>query len=91
MDKQRLEAVPDIPTVDEAGLPNFHISVWHALWVPKGIPKSVVVKLNAALVETLDDANVRARLADLGQEIWPRDQQTPEALFAFHQSRIGKW
>jgi tripartite-type tricarboxylate transporter receptor subunit TctC len=91
MDKQRLAVAPDIPTVDEAGLPNFHISVWHALWVPKGTPKPVVAKLNAALVETLDDSNVRARLADLGQQIWPRDQQSPEALFAFHQSQIEKW
>jgi tripartite-type tricarboxylate transporter receptor subunit TctC len=91
MDKRRLAAAPDIPTADEAGMPNFYISVWHALWVPKGTPKAVVARLNAALVETLDDANVRARLADLGQQIWPRDQQTPEALLAFHQSEIAKW
>ena len=91
MDKQRIAVAPDIPTVDEAGLPKFHISVWHALWVTKGTPKPVVAKLNAALVEALDDANVRAKLADLGQQIYPRDQLTPEALFALHQSEIEKW
>ena len=91
MDKQRMAVAPDIPTVDEAGLPNFHISVWHALWVPKGTPKPVVARLNAAMVEALDDANVRSKLADLGQLIWPRDKLTPEALLALHQAEIEKW
>jgi len=91
MDKQRMAVAPDIPTVDEAGLPKFHISVWHALWVPKGTPKPVVAKLNAAVVEALDDANVRSKLADLGQLIFPRDQLTPEALLALHQAEIEKW
>ena len=91
MDKRRLGVAPDIPTVDEAGLPNFHISVWHALWAPKRTPKAVVTKLNAALVEALDDAAVRTRLADLGQQIFPRAQLTPDALLAFHQSEIDKW
>jgi len=91
MDKQRMAVAPDIPTVDEAGLPKFHISVWHALWVPKGTPKPVISRLNAAVVEALEDANVRAKLADLGQQIYPRDQLTPEALLALHQSEIEKW
>jgi len=91
MDKQRMTVAPDIPTVDEAGLPKFYISVWHALWLPKGTPKPVVAKLNVALVEALEDANVRSKLADLGQQIYPRDQLTPEALFALHQSEIEKW
>jgi tripartite-type tricarboxylate transporter receptor subunit TctC len=91
MDKQRMAVAPDIPTVDEAGLPKFHISVWHALWVPNGTPKLVVAKLNAAVVEALDDANVRSKLADLGQLIFPRDQLTPEALLALHQAEIEKW
>jgi tripartite-type tricarboxylate transporter receptor subunit TctC len=91
MDKQRMTVAPDIPTVDEAGLPKFHISVWHALWVPKATPKPVVAKLNAAVVEALDDANVRSKLADLGQLIYPRDQLTPEALFALHKAEIEKW
>jgi tripartite-type tricarboxylate transporter receptor subunit TctC len=89
--KTRLAAAPDIPTVDEAGLPGFHFSRWHALWVPKGTPKSNVGRLNAAVVDALADPGVRARLADLGQEIFPREQQTPEALGAFQKAEIEKW
>jgi tripartite-type tricarboxylate transporter receptor subunit TctC len=89
--KTRSSAAPDIPTADEAGLPDFHISVWHALWVPKGTPKNVIARLNAAVVDTLADPAVRARLADQGQEIFPREQQTPEALGAFHKAEIEKW
>jgi len=91
MDERRLAVASDLPTVDEAGLPKFHIPVWHAFWLPKGTPKSVVTKLNAAVIEALDDAKVRARLDDLGQQILPSARQTPEALLAFHQSEIDKW
>ena len=90
-DKVRLAAAPDIPTVDEAGVPGLHIAIWHALWMPKGTPKDVIAKLNAAVVETLADAGVRQRLAQLGQEIPPREQQTPQVLFAYHQAEIEKW
>ena len=87
--KVRLAAAPDIPTVDEAGLPSFHASLWHGLWVPKLTPPTIIAKLNAAVVDALADPGVRARLADLGQEIFPRDQQTPEALRAFQKGRVG--
>jgi len=87
----RLAAAPDIPTVDEAGLPGFYISVWHAVWVPKGTPKDVIVKLNASIVHALRDAGVRQRLADLGQEIVPAEQQTPDALAAYQKAEIEKW
>jgi tripartite-type tricarboxylate transporter receptor subunit TctC len=87
----RLAAAPDIPTVDEAGLPKFHMAVWHGYWVPKGTPKAVVDKLNAAVREALKDPEVRKKLADLGQEITPPDQQTPEALRAHHKAEIDKW
>jgi len=89
--KTRLAAAPEIPTVDEAGLPGLHVSVWYGIWAPRGTPRDVVAKLNAAVVAALADATVRARLADLGQEIPPREQQTPQALAAFHKAEIEKW
>jgi tripartite-type tricarboxylate transporter receptor subunit TctC len=90
-EKTRLAAAPDIPTVDEAGVPGLHISIWHALWMPKGTPKDIMAKLNAAVMDALADVNVRARLAELGQEIPPRDMQTPEALAEYHKAEIEKW
>jgi tripartite-type tricarboxylate transporter receptor subunit TctC len=89
--KSRLGAVPDIPTVDEAGLPGFYFSNWNALFAPKGTPNSIIAKLNQAVVDALGDATVRRRLADLGQEIPPREQQTPEALRALQKAEIEKW
>lgn len=88
---KRLPAAPDIPTSDEAGLPGFHISLWTALWAPKGTPKDVIAKLNGAIVEALADPTVRQRFADAGLEIPPRAQQTPEALGAHHKAEIDKW
>ena len=90
-DRSRLAAAPDIPTVDEAGVPGLHISIWHALWMPKGTPKDVIARINAAVVEALADANTRRRLADLGQEIPPPEQQNPQTLAAFHKAEIEKW
>jgi tripartite-type tricarboxylate transporter receptor subunit TctC len=87
----RLATAPDIPTVDEAGFPGFHISVWGGLFAPKGTPKDVIAKLNAAAVHALADTAVRARLVALGQEIFPRDRQTPEALGALQKAEIAKW
>jgi tripartite-type tricarboxylate transporter receptor subunit TctC len=89
--KSRAPVAPKIPTADEAGLPGFYITNWHGLWAPKGTPKNVIAKLNVATVEALADPAVRQRLADLGQEIVPRAQQTPEALGAFQKSEIEKW
>ena len=89
--KTRLASAPDVPTTDEAGLPGFYMSVWHAYWVPKGTPRDVVAKLNASLREALADPAIRKRLEDLGQEIPAPEQQTPEALRAFQKSEVEKW
>jgi len=89
--KTRVPSAPDIPTLDEAGLPGFDISQWHGLWLPKGTPKNIIAKVNSAVMEALADPKVQARLADLGQEIFPRDRQTPEALGAFQRAEIEKW
>jgi tripartite-type tricarboxylate transporter receptor subunit TctC len=91
MAKQRAAAAPDIPTVDEAGLPGLYLPVWTGMWVPKDTAKDIIDKLNGAVVESLADATVRKRLADIGQEIYPREQQTPEALRAYHKAEIEKW
>ena len=90
-DKTRLTAAPDIPTVDEAGVPGLHISTWHALWMPKGTSKDIITRLNGAVVDALADARVRQRLADLGQELPPREEQNPQTLAAFHKAEIEKW
>ncbi|HZP75609.1 MAG TPA: tripartite tricarboxylate transporter substrate-binding protein [Pseudolabrys sp.] len=88
---KRLTASPEVPTVDEAGLPDFHVAVWHGLWVPKGTPQPVIAKLNTAVRDALADAAVRKRLANIGQDIPPAAQQTPEALRAQQQVEIEKW
>jgi tripartite-type tricarboxylate transporter receptor subunit TctC len=89
--KSRLAAAPEIPTVDEAGLPGFYCSVWNALFAPKGTPRDVIARLNAAAVDALAEPALRERLAGLGQQIVPRDEQTPEALAVFHKAEIEKW
>ncbi len=88
---KRWFAAPDVPTIDEAGVPGLHFPFWHGLWAPKGTPKDVIAKLNAAAVEALADAGVRQRFNELGHEIAPREQQTPEALAAYHKAEIDKW
>jgi len=90
-DSKRMAALPDVPTVDEAGLPGFHVSLWSGLWVPKGTPKDIVAKLNAAVRAALDDPAVQKRYAELGLEPPPQTQRTPEALRAHQKAEVAKW
>jgi tripartite-type tricarboxylate transporter receptor subunit TctC len=90
-DSKRLKAAPEIPTAEEAGLPGFNMTLWSALWAPKGTPKNVIARLNAAAVEAMADKAVLKRLNDLGLEVPPRDQQTPQALGAWHKAEVDKW
>lgn len=89
--KARWAAAPEILTVDEAGLPELYVSLWGGLWAPKGTPKVIIDKLNAAVVDALSEPTARQRLIDLGEEIPAREQQTPEALRSFHKAEIEKW
>ena len=87
----RHPAAPEIPTVDEAGLPGMHFSIWTGLWAPKGTKKEIIAKLSAAVMEALADPNVRTRFASQGPVIVAKEQQTPEALAAFQRAEIEKW
>jgi tripartite-type tricarboxylate transporter receptor subunit TctC len=89
--KSRWWAAPDVPTMDDAGVPGFYSSFWHGLWVPKNTPKDVVARLHAAVVAALADPALLKRFGDIGQEIWPRDRQTPEALAAQQNAEIERW
>jgi tripartite-type tricarboxylate transporter receptor subunit TctC len=89
--KTRSAVAPEIPTAEEAGLPGFYVTAWLGVWAPKRTPQDVVAKLNSVIVNALGDPSVRMRLADLGFEIFPRDQQMPEALAAYQKAEIEKW
>lgn len=89
--ESRLAAAPEIPTVDEAGLPGFYVPFWIGLWAPKGTPKDVIAKLNSAARTALADPTVSALLTDLGFEIYSRDRQTPQVLAAYQKAEIEKW
>jgi tripartite-type tricarboxylate transporter receptor subunit TctC len=88
---KRWSAAPDVPTMEEAGVPGLQFPFWHALWAPKGTAKAIIARLNAAVVEALSDPAVQQRYTDVGHEIAPRNQQTPEGLLAYHKGEIEKW
>jgi tripartite-type tricarboxylate transporter receptor subunit TctC len=90
-DTKRAESAPDIPTTDEAGLPGFHMSLWSGLWAPKGTPKDVIAKINAAALDALNDPATRKQLENLGLQMPPADQSTPEALGAWQKAEIARW
>jgi tripartite-type tricarboxylate transporter receptor subunit TctC len=91
LSNRRLSVLPDVRTVDEAGLTGLYVSSWQAIWAPKGTPTIIIEKLNGAVMAALGDASVRQRLTDLAQVIPLREQQTPEALGALHRAEIEKW
>ncbi|MGB7176897.1 MAG: tripartite tricarboxylate transporter substrate binding protein [Xanthobacteraceae bacterium] len=88
---KRWWAAPDVPTLDELGYKNIDVSFWHGLWAPKGTPPDVIAKLNAAVRIALADPTVHERFKKVGQEIWPVDYQTPEALAAKQQAELARW
>jgi tripartite-type tricarboxylate transporter receptor subunit TctC len=90
-DSKRAESATDIPTADEAGLPGFHMTLWSGIWAPKGTPKEIVTKLNAAAVEALNDPSVRKQLENLGLQMPPNDQLAPQALGDWQKAEIAKW
>jgi len=90
-DAKRVDSAPDIPTTDEAGLPGFHMTLWSGLWVPKGTPKEIVGKLNAAAVDALNDPAVRKQFENLGLQMPPPDRLTPQALGDWQKAEIKKW
>ena len=91
MSKERWPSAPEVPTMEEVGVKDLSISFWNGMWTTKGTPKDVVARLNAAIVDALADPVVHKRLTDIGHVIAPRDQQTPEALGAFHKAEMDKW
>ena len=90
-DSKRVEQASDIPTVDEAGLPNFHMTLWSGLWAPKGTPKEIIAKVNAAALDALKDPQTRKNLENLGLQMPPADKSTPEALGEWQRAEIAKW
>jgi tripartite-type tricarboxylate transporter receptor subunit TctC len=88
---ERSRVIPDVPTSAESGIPGLYASGWFGLFAPRATPKEIVAKLSAAMMHALADAKVQTRFADLGLDVAPREQQTPEGLAAFHKGEIEKW
>jgi tripartite-type tricarboxylate transporter receptor subunit TctC len=91
MSKERTPTAPDIPTVDEGGAPGVYMSPWQAMWAPKGTPKEVIAKLNAAVVSALSDPAIAKKFADQSYVLTPKNELTPEYLAKFHQAEISRW
>jgi tripartite-type tricarboxylate transporter receptor subunit TctC len=89
--RTRLAAAPSVPTSDEAGVVGLHIALWNGLWAPRGTPKPVIEKINAAVVAALSNDKLRTRIEGLGMEISPRNEQNPTALAGFQKAEIAKW
>jgi tripartite-type tricarboxylate transporter receptor subunit TctC len=90
-DDKRAESAPDIPTTDEVGVPGLHMTLWSGLWAPKGTPREIVARLNAAAIEALGDSNVRKALENLGLQMPPAEKLSPESLGEWQKAEIAKW
>jgi tripartite-type tricarboxylate transporter receptor subunit TctC len=88
---RRSSVIPEVPTSDEGGVPGLYAPGWFALFAPKGTPREIIARLNAAMVDALADPAVRKRYSDLGLDVAAREQQSPEGLAAFHKAEIDKW
>jgi tripartite-type tricarboxylate transporter receptor subunit TctC len=88
---KRWWAAPQVPTLDELGVPGIYATFWHGIWVPKGTPKDIVAKLDGAIIDTLADDAVQQRFKDIGQEVWPREGQSPAALAAKQKAEFERW
>jgi tripartite-type tricarboxylate transporter receptor subunit TctC len=91
MSKARWSALPDVPSIDESGTPGLYVAYWHGMWAPKGTPREVIAKLNVAVGRALADPGTAKRLSDVGHDVFPAGQRTPEALAAYHKAEIDKW
>ena len=91
MAKERWAALPDVPSIDESGMPGLYVAYWHGMWAPKGTPKDVVAKLSAAVIHALSQSSVKERLAAVGHDVMPPGQQSAAALAAYHKAEIAKW
>jgi tripartite-type tricarboxylate transporter receptor subunit TctC len=91
LQSKRWWAAPDVPTLDELGIKDIDVSFWHGMWAPKGTPQAIVTKLNSAIRASLADPVVQDRFKKVGQEIWPPEYQTPEALAAKQKAEIARW
>lgn len=89
--KQRTAAAPEIPTTAEAGFPGIEVAIWHGLWAPKGTPKEIIDKLNAAAIKALQDPEIRRKLEDLGQDIPTPEQMKSDAFGAYQKAEFAKW
>jgi tripartite-type tricarboxylate transporter receptor subunit TctC len=89
--KTRLPSLPDIPTVDEAGMPGLYINIWYGLWAPKGTPAAIIAKLNHAAVEAMADPVMQKRFADFSLDVPPPGQQSAQALGKLQKAEIEKW
>ena len=89
--RNRWFLAPEVPTMEEGGVPGMQMPFWHGLWAPKGTAPEIIAKLNAAVVTAFADPSLQKRFAEMGHEIPPRDQLTPETLATHHKAEVAKW